>query len=54
MNETKARKELRKLEKYNKSPIGYVDRKLKKAVKFADDNLFKKIDIPELMSHPHV
>ena len=30
MNESKLKKEAKRLEKYNKSPIGYVDRKLKK------------------------
>ena len=28
--------------------------KLKKVIKFADDKLFQKIDVPELLNHPTV
>lgn len=54
MQESKLKKEARRLERYNKSPMGMVNRKMEKLIKIADEKVLKKLDVPELLNHPHV
>lgn len=39
MEENKLKKEAKRLERYNKSPIGWTERKFNKLIKLADDKL---------------
>lgn len=56
MQEGKLKREAKRMERYHKTPTGFLDKKLKKLMNIADSKMqnLPPLDIPTLMSNPTI